>query len=95
MGTFRGIRKGAQDYGATVFGTKSIASASGFAGYEPMLVEIAKFFHTGKPPVTPEETLQILAFMEAADESKRQGGAPVSIQSMTETARAELAKRSQ
>ena len=42
-------------------------------GYEPLLVEICKFFRTGKPPVTAEETLEIFAFMEAADESKRQG----------------------
>jgi len=29
--------------------------------------------------VPPEETIEILAFMEAADESKRQGGAEVKI----------------
>jgi hypothetical protein len=38
-----------------------------------------KFFQTGIAPVSPEETLEIFAFMEAADESKRQGGAPVKI----------------
>ena len=38
-----------------------------------------KFFQTSVAPVQPEETLEILAFMEAADESKRQGGAPVKI----------------
>jgi hypothetical protein len=27
--------------------------------------------------VSPEETLEIFAFMEAADESKRRGGVPV------------------
>jgi hypothetical protein len=43
------------------------------------VAEIAKFFQTGKPPVSAEETLEIYAFMEAADESKRQGGAPVTI----------------
>ena len=54
-------------------GNRSRAAAYG--GYEPLLVEIAKFFQTGKPPVSAEETLEILAFMEAADESKRQNGA--------------------
>jgi hypothetical protein len=29
--------------------------------------------------VKPEETIEIIAFMEAADESKKQGGAPVKI----------------
>ncbi|MEC7637742.1 MAG: gfo/Idh/MocA family oxidoreductase, partial [Verrucomicrobiota bacterium] len=38
-----------------------------------------KFFNTGKPPVAPETTLEIYAFMEAADESKRRGGTPVKI----------------
>ena len=35
------------------------------------MVEIVRFFRTGQPPVAAEETLEILAFMEAADESKR------------------------
>ena len=82
LGTFRGIRKGATDYGATVFGVKGIAPTGGFGGYKPLVVEIAKFFKTGKPPVTPEETLEIIAFMEAAEESKRQGGKPVTIESV-------------
>jgi hypothetical protein len=43
------------------------------------VVEIVKFFKTGKPPVSPAETLEIYAFMEAADESKRRDGAPVTI----------------
>jgi hypothetical protein len=37
------------------------------------------FFETGIAPVNPEETLEIIAFMEAADESKDKGGTPVSI----------------
>jgi predicted dehydrogenase len=87
VGTFRGIRKGAADYGAMVFGDKGIAPTGGFGGYQPLVVEIAKFFKTGKPPVGPEETLQIIAFMEAADESKRLGGAPVTIESVMAKAR--------
>jgi hypothetical protein len=39
-----------------------------------------KFFQTGVAPVTPEETLEIFAFMEAADESKRRGGARVTLE---------------
>src|SRR5690606_13923453 len=71
IGTFRGIRKGAADYGATVFGTKGIGPSGGYGGYEPLVVEICKFFKTGKAPTTPAETIEIFAFMEAADESKR------------------------
>jgi predicted dehydrogenase len=92
VGTFRGLRDGAHGYGATVFGSKGIAPSGGYDGYEPLAVEIVKFFKTGKPPVSAAETLEIYAFMEAADESKRQGGAPVSIESVLEKARASAAK---
>jgi len=39
--------------------------------------------------VAEAETLEIYAFMEAADESKRQGGLPVTLESVLEKARAE------
>jgi predicted dehydrogenase len=93
IGTFRGLRDGAHGYGATVFGDKGIAPSGGYEGYKPLVVEIVKFFKTGTPPVTPEETIEIYAFMEAADESKRQGGKPVSIESVLAKARAEAEKK--
>ena len=77
IGTFRGHRTGPHGYGATVFGTKGIAQAGRFEGYEPLLVEIARFFRTGKPPVSAAETLEIIAFMEAAERSAATGGAAV------------------
>lgn len=55
------------------------AEVGGFDGYQPLLNQIIHFFRTGIAPVTPEETLEIYAFMEAADESKRRNGAEVSI----------------
>lgn len=82
VGTFRGTRSGPHTYGATVFGAKRIVQAGRFEGYEPLLVEIVKFFKTGKPPVDNAATLEILAFMEAADASKRQQGRPVSLESV-------------
>lgn len=82
IGTFRGIRQGKTDYGAMVFGSKGVGPSGGFTGYEPLAIEVCKFFETGKAPVTAEETLEIYAFMEAADESKRQGGKPVTIASV-------------
>jgi predicted dehydrogenase len=87
VGTFRGIRKGASGYGATVFGTKGVVAADKSGGYQPLVVEICKFFKTGKPPVSAEETLEIFAFMEAADESKRRGGAPVTLADVLAKAR--------
>lgn len=86
IGTFRGIRSGKADYGALVFGEKGIAPSGGYGGYEPLVVEIARFFKTGIAPVSPEETIELFAFMEAADESKRQNGAPVSLESVVKKA---------
>jgi predicted dehydrogenase len=94
VGTFRGLRGGKAGYGAVVFGSKGIGPSGSYGGYEPMLLEIAKFFQTRKPPVTADETLEILAFMEAADESKRQNGAIVTLSSMMEKAKAANATRS-
>jgi predicted dehydrogenase len=82
IGTFRGMRSGKHDYGGTAFGTDGNLFFGPFEGYEPLAVQIAEFFRTKKVPVDPRETLEIYAFMEAADESKRQGGASVRIDSL-------------
>jgi predicted dehydrogenase len=93
IGSFRGIREGRRGYGSTVFGTKGIVPGGTFDGYEPLIVEIIKFFKTGKPPVTEAETLEIFAFMEAADESKRQGGRPVALEEVLKKAQEEVAQK--
>ncbi len=90
IGSFRGTREGPHGYGATVFGSKQIAPSGRFEGYEPLIEEIVRFFKTGEPPVSQEATLEILAFMEAADESKRQGGRPVAIDEVMEEARRQV-----
>lgn len=79
IGTFRGLRKGKYAYGAQVFGTAGIIDVKRTTGYRPLLVEVVKFFQTGKAAVDLDETLEIFAFMSAADESKKQGGATVRI----------------
>lgn len=93
IGTFRGIRAGQRGYGSLVFGTKGIVPGGGFDGYEPLVLEIIRFFKTGRAPVRAEETLQILAFMEAADESKRLGGQSVTLDSILRKARQVAAKK--
>lgn len=87
VGTFRGIRQGASGYGGRAFGDKGTTELGGFGGYRPLAVEIVKFFKTKEVPISPEETLEIYAFMEAADESKRQGGAPVKLADVMQKAR--------
>jgi hypothetical protein len=78
IGSFRGLKQG-NDYAFSLFGTKGIAQRKGFSGYQPLVGRIGEFFKTGKEPVSRTETIEIFAFMEAAEESKRLGGQPVSI----------------
>lgn len=80
-GTFRGIRDGKQDYGAIAFGSQAVlpTNVPMKVDYRGLVVEIVKFFQTGVPPVSPEETLEVMAFMEAAELSKAQSGRPVKL----------------
>ncbi|HWB01241.1 MAG TPA: Gfo/Idh/MocA family oxidoreductase, partial [Pirellulales bacterium] len=82
VATYRGLRAGKTGYGGWVFGDQGIEPIGKYAGYNPLLVQIARFFRSGKPPVAAAETIELIAFMEAADESKRQGGCPVTIESV-------------
>lgn len=84
LGTFRGMRKGTQPYGATVFGSKGSRSTQPVDGtlYRHLVAEIVKVFQTGKASLPLDETLEILAFMSAADESKRRGGIPVRLEEL-------------
>lgn len=78
-GTFRGTRNGVSSFGGMAFGEKENVPIKGYNGYEPLLQRIINFYKTGIPPVNPKETIEIYAFMEAADESKRQNGKGISI----------------
>jgi len=75
-------------YSAQVKGERGEAEAGKFDGYEPLIAEVAEFFRSGKSPVADEETLEIYALMEAADESKRRHGAAVTLAEVLEQARA-------
>jgi len=59
--------------------TTGIVYHNRYYDYVPLCAEIAEFFKTRRLPIEPEETLELFAFMEAAEESKRRGGVPVSI----------------
>ncbi len=88
IGTFRGTRTGKHDYGGIAFGETGNLNLGPYGGYKPLLIEIVKFFETGSVPVSSKETLEILAFMEAADESKKEKGAPVEMELIMERATA-------
>ena len=86
IGTFRDLRGGKSAADVVVYGTKGSVNVAS-SGYKPLVDEIVKFFKTGKVPVSAEETIEIYAFMSAADESKALGGKPVSIKALIEKAR--------
>jgi predicted dehydrogenase len=93
IGTFREAKKGGPSYGGKAIGDKGEAAIGDSPGYRPLIVEIAKFFRTKQPPVAETETLEIYAFMEAADESKRRGGEAVELEEMMAKAQPIAAKR--
>jgi hypothetical protein len=78
IGSVKGLRKGKEDYGALVYGEKAVTHlAVTDVSYVPLVRQIMEFFRTGKSPVPPAETLEIMAFMDAAERSRIQGGIPV------------------
>jgi hypothetical protein len=90
VGAFRGVKEGPGYYGVTAYGTKGVIHRGGASGYGPAMQAICEFFISGKPPVSSEETIELFAFMEAADESKRQGGKAVRIADVMKTAEDQL-----
>ena len=86
LGTFRGTRNGKHDYGGTAYGTDGDINLGPFDGYEALARKIADFFKTKLSPVDARETIEIYAFMEAADESKRKGGTAVSVEEVLKKA---------
>ena len=86
IGTFRDLRGGKSSASVRIYGTKGMIEAES-AGYKPLVDEIVRFFKTGKVPVSEQETIEIYAFMSAADVSKSQNGEAVSVAELIEQAR--------
>lgn len=55
-------------------------------GYALLMEQAIEAFKTGVVPIPPEETIELLAFMEAADLSKARDGAEVTIAEVMEAA---------
>jgi predicted dehydrogenase len=95
VGVMRGLRQGPQTYGAVAYGSRSILSFGArrpeapkepapASSYAALLDSVLEFFRTGRPPVDPDETLEIMAFMEAADRSKARQGSAVALKEILE-----------
>jgi len=81
LGTVQALRPYGH-FGAVVFRPEEKVNQSdpkAMDSYHPLVVEIIKFFETKQPPFPNEETLEIFAFMDAAQRSKEAGGAPMKL----------------
>ena len=83
VATLRGLRAGASGYGFTAFAEKAVKSVTVGTTviYRELLKKIVEFFKTGKPPVEPATTVEIMAFIEAANKSGANHGAGESLPS--------------
>ncbi len=84
MGTVRGVRKWPAGIAGTAFGEKGTAPLGPFseATYKQLIGQIIQFFDSKVPPVDASETLELFAFMRAADESRKNQGLPISVTSL-------------
>jgi len=77
IGTVRGMRFTQYHFGCSVFTSKD--TRHGLAANEPpahclLLKEVVRFFETGSSPVDVEETVEVMAFLDAAGQSLAGGG---------------------
>ena len=77
LATMRGIRAGKSDYGFVAFAEKGVhaATISTKTTYRELLKQIVAFFATKKAPVDLAVTVEIMAFIEAANRSAANHGA--------------------
>lgn len=84
IGTVRALRPYG-DYGAVAYRKNGKGQSSQIdpkpddIGYRPLVEAIVHFFETRQPPVSNEETLEIFAFLDAAQRSKEAGGKPMTL----------------
>ena len=81
IGIARVATDGERGYGFTVWRDKAVrVSAVDTDGIYPALLDRVKTFAgTGRPPVDADESVEVIAFMEAANESMARGGDSVGL----------------
>jgi hypothetical protein len=77
IGTVRGNRKGNNQFGALIHKENASEFVDAQKGTKPhyasLLENIFKMFKTSERQIDPEETLEIIRFIEAANESRQTG----------------------
>lgn len=75
IGTMRGSRTGNWQYGAALHYANRTVAVNSADSKKPMAVtmleRIIEMFRTGRPDIAPKETLAIIRFIEAVNESRR------------------------
>ena len=82
VGVFRGVRKGDYKPIVKVWGDGGEVETKGGFDYNGLVRTMAEFFHTGRAPIDPAETLEIVEFMTAAQMSKERSGAEVRLEEL-------------
>ena len=82
IGVFRGVKKGDYKPIVKVWGDRGEVETPGGFDYNGLVRVMAEFFHTGQPPIDPQETLEMVEFMTAAQLSHERGGAEVKLEEL-------------
>jgi len=82
VGVYYGVVKGKGPPMIQIWGTEGTTESAGPDGYQGLVLAIAAFFHTGRAPVDPAETIEVFEFMTAAQLSKDRGGAEVPLEEL-------------
>ena len=72
-----GIFREGKGYGGTAKCESGEQKVGSYDGYAPLVEAVVRFFKSGRSPVDARETLEIYAFMQAADKSKAANGREV------------------
>ena len=81
MGVMRGTRQGAHSYGFVAWGDSEVRTSGIDTSYiyRELCKQQVQLFQTGKSPIDPNETIELVCFMDAALQSSQQGGAWVEL----------------
>jgi predicted dehydrogenase len=83
IGVYYSPRKGEKVPPVKVWGTEGTTEFvrdPKARSYEDLVRAVAEFFHTGRPPVDPAESIEVMEFIEAAQLSHDRGGKEVMLQ---------------
>ncbi|MBB6735163.1 Gfo/Idh/MocA family protein [Cohnella zeiphila] len=84
VGTIRGSRSGGFPFAAAIARERSSSFANIASEEKPfyasLLEQVMEMFRTGVPAVGMSETLEIIRFVEAANQSRENGGGPVELE---------------